>query len=141
MLALAVEPDAVRALLDRFADFEIELFDLLYALYPFNMVTYHDDWGTERDTFFSEKMMEEIVFAPTKRIIDNIRSKGVFFELHSCGNIKSVLPYMVELKADFLQIQRRAVNIPELKQMYGDKIGFNSGIEGLVPGKNMKPRN
>jgi hypothetical protein len=139
MLALAIEPEAVTDFLDRFADFEIALFDTINALYPLSMVTYHDDWGTERDTFFSEKMMEELVFAPTKKIIDHIKSKGVFIELHSCGNITRFLPYMIDLKADFLQIQRRAVDIPELKKKYGGKIGFNSGIEGLLPGETDSP--
>ncbi|SHI17516.1 Uroporphyrinogen decarboxylase (URO-D) [Sporobacter termitidis DSM 10068] len=134
MLALAMEPEAVRDFLERFADFEIELFELLYGLYPLDMVTYHDDWGTERDTFFSEKMLEEIVFPPTKRIIDHIRSRGVAFELHSCGNITRFLPYMVALQADFLQIQRRAVDIPAMKEKYGESIGFNTGIEGMAPG-------
>ena len=33
----------------------------------------------------------------------------------------------------FLQIQRRAVDIPALKEKYGDKIGFNVMIEDLQP--------
>lgn len=135
MLALAVEPEAVRDFLERFADFEIALFDLLISLYPMNMVTYHDDWGTERDTFFSERMMEKIILPPTKRIVDHVRGKGVAFELHSCGNITRFLPYMAELKPDFLQIQRRAVDIPAAKAKYGDRLGFNTGIEGMLPGR------
>jgi hypothetical protein len=130
MVALAVEPEAVRAFLNRFADFTIEYVDLLAGLYPVNMITYHDDWGTERDTFFGEKMMEEIVYAPTKRIVDHIKSKGILFEFHSCGNITRFIPYMIDLGMDFLQIQRRAVDIPAMKKRYGDKIGFNAFMEG-----------
>ena len=131
MLAFALEPEAVISFLNRYADFEIELFDKVNSLYPLDMVTYHDDWGTERNTFFSEEMFKDIVFAPTKKIIDHIRSKGVAFELHSCGNITRFIPYMLELEPDFLQLQRRAVDIPALKKGYGDKVGFNTGIEGL----------
>ena len=137
LLSMAEEPEAVRDLLSRYVEFEIELFDTINSLYPLNMVTYHDDWGTERDTFFSERMMEEIVFEPTKAIIDHIKSKGVAFELHSCGNIARFLPYMVELGADFLQIQRRAVDMPEMKKKFGDKIGFNAGIEGMPFGTSV----
>ena len=131
MLAMAMEPEAVRDFLMRFADFTIEYFDMLYELYPLNMVTYHDDWGTERDTFFSEKMMEEMVFEPSKKIVDHIKSKGVTFELHSCGNITRFIPYMIDMGVDFLQIQRRAVDIPAMKEKYGDRIGFDTGIENL----------
>jgi len=134
MIAMAEEPEAVRAFLDKFADFTIEFFDLLYSLYPINMITYHDDWGTERDTFFSEAMMEEMVLEPTKRIVQHIKSKGVAFELHSCGCVGRFLPYMVDMGIDFLQLQRRANDIPALKAKYGDKIGFNTGLEGFERG-------
>lgn len=135
MFALSLEPEAVRDFFEALADHMIELVDLLCSLYPVNLMTIHDDWGTEKDTFFGPKMMEELVFPPTKRIIDHIRSKGVHFMLHSCGNITRFIPYMIDMGAELLQIQRRAVNIPAMKLQYGNKIGFNSGVEGLVPGK------
>lgn len=136
LMAMAMEPEATADFLNRFADFEIELFDKLMSLYPIELITYHDDWGTEKDTFFSEKMLEEIVFTPTKRIIDHIKSKGVAFELHSCGNITRFLPYTIELGADFLQLQRRAVDLPSIKEKYGGKSGFSSGLEGFSPDKD-----
>jgi uroporphyrinogen-III decarboxylase len=135
---MAMEPEATRAFFDRYADFVIEFFDKIHGLYDLNMLTLHDDWGTERDTFFSEKMMEELVFEPTKRIIDHVKALGVVFELHSCGNITRFVPYMCQMGADLLQIQRRAVDIPKLKAQYGDKIGFNVSVEGLEAGQPME---
>ena len=134
MYALALEPEAVLGFFERFADHLIEVVDLVCSLYPVNFMTFHDDWGTEKDTFFSPKMMEELVLPPTKRMIDHIKSKGAAFMLHSCGNITRFIPYMIEMGVDYLQIQRRAVDIPAMKEKYGDKIGFNTGIEGIVPG-------
>ncbi|SHI12443.1 Uroporphyrinogen decarboxylase (URO-D) [Sporobacter termitidis DSM 10068] len=134
MFALSLEPEAVRAFFERLADHMIELVDLLCSLYPVNLMTIHDDWGTEKDTFFSPKMMEELVFEPTKRIISHVRGKGVHFMLHSCGNITRFIPYMIDMGAELLQIQRRAVDIPAMKIKYGGKIGFNTGMEGLEPG-------
>ncbi len=134
MFALSLEPDAVRAFFDRIAEHMIELVDLMCSLYPVNLMTIHDDWGTEKDTFFSPTMMEELVFEPTKRIIDHIKSKGVHFMLHSCGNITRFIPHMIDMGTELLQIQRRAVDIPAMKLKYGDRIGFNTAIEGMVPG-------
>ena len=134
MFALSLEPEAVRDFFERLADHMIELVDLLCRLYPVNLMTIHDDWGTEKDTFYSPDMMEDLVFEPTKRIIDHIKSKGVHFMLHSCGNITRFIPYMIDMGAEFLQIQRRAVDIPAMKEKYGDKIGFNTGFEEMEPG-------
>ena len=134
MLALAVEPEAVKDFFARFAKFMTDFFDYLDALYPIDFVTYHDDWGTERDTFFSEKMMEELVYEPTKTIIDHIKGRGKVFELHACGKIERFVPYMCSLGIDFLQIQRRANDMPMLKKKYGDRIGFHAPLEGMVMG-------
>ena len=131
MTALAIEPEACKDFFARFAKYMTDFFDMLDALYPIDFITYHDDWGTERDTFFSSKMMEELVYEPTKTIVDHIRGRGKVFELHSCGKIERFLPYMCDLNIDLLQIQRRANDMPMLKQKYGDRIGFNVGIEGL----------
>jgi hypothetical protein len=98
------------------------------------MVTLHDDWGTERDTFFSEKMLMELVYEPTKKLIDHVKSKGVAFELHTCGNVTRFIPYTIDLGVDILQLQRRAVDLPALKEKYGDKIGFCAPLEGMTPG-------
>ncbi len=138
MVALAVEPEAVRDFFEAYADFQIKFFDNLYERYPINMVTYHDDWGTERDTFFSEKMFEELVYEPTKRIVEHIRSKDIVFQLHSCGKIERFIPYIIDMGIDFIQIQSRANDVKMYKEKFGDKLGLNSyGIIGIVPGSNM----
>lgn len=138
MMALAIEPEAVQDFFEAYADFQIKFFDNLYKRYPINMVTYHDDWGTERDTFFSEKMFDELVYAPTKRIVDHIKSKDIIFQLHSCGKIERFLPQMIDIGFDFIQIQSRANDIKMYKEKYGDKIGFNSySVIDLIPGSNL----
>ncbi|MCF0142631.1 MAG: hypothetical protein HUJ75_04565, partial [Parasporobacterium sp.] len=125
LVTLVEEPEAVKDFLEAFVDFTIGLFDKLTEYVPIDMITYHDDWGTERDTFFSPKMMEEIVFDPTKRLFDHFKSKDVCIELHSCGKIERFVPYMIDLGVDFMQIQARANDMKMLKEKYGDKIGFN----------------
>ena len=134
MIAMADEPEACRAFFDRFAEWEIEQFDIIAEHYPVNLVTYHDDWGTERDTFFSEKMMEAMVLEPTRKIVSHIKDRGVYFELHSCGAITRFLPYMIDMHIDLLQIQRRANDIPQMKREAGDKIGFCCFTEGIEMG-------
>jgi hypothetical protein len=135
MIALAMEPEEVRAFLEAFVDFEIRAIGKLLEYLPIDMITYHDDWGTERDTFFSEAMMEDIVFPPTKRLFDFIHSKDICVEHHCCGNIKRFVPYMIKTGADFVQIQARANDMPAFKKKYGKDIGFNAFVTPKGPGK------
>ena len=131
MIAMAEEPEAVRDFLMAFAEFTRDRYLKMTGIAKVDFVTFHDDWGTERDTFFSPAMMEEIVFEPTKIIIDAIKASGAVFQLHSCGRIERFVPYMIDLGIDFIQLQRRANDVPMLKEKYGDRIGFNTGLEGV----------
>jgi uroporphyrinogen-III decarboxylase len=133
MEAMALEPEAVRDFFGAFVDNLIERYDIFKEYYPdINVVGYNDDWGNERSTFFSAAYFESMVYEPTKKLIDHIKASGdVCFELHSCGKIESFVPYMIDIGADILQIQRRANDIPVLKEKYGDKIGFCCHIEGI----------
>ena len=133
--AMFVEPEASRAFFDRFADWMIWWIDTLSALYPVDMFTVHDDWGTEKDAFFSPAMMESLLFEPTKRIIDHVHGLGKLYEFHNCGRVEKFMDAFCALGPDFMQLQRRVNDTPKYKQLYGDRLGFNTGIEGLEPGK------
>jgi len=135
MMALAEEPEACKDFFWRFAQYMIDYFDYLNELYPIDYVTYHDDWGTERDTFFSERMMEELVYEPTKKIVDHIKSKDKIFELHSCGRIERFFPYIADLNIDLVWMQSRANDMQMLKAKYGDKVGFVVPLDDFVPGE------
>ncbi|MDR2606722.1 MAG: hypothetical protein LBC38_05520 [Oscillospiraceae bacterium] len=124
MIAMAMEPKAVSDFLEAFVDSEIELVDELLKYLPIDFITYHDDWGTERDTFFGEQMMEDIVFKPTLRLFEHIRSKNIVIQQHSCGRIKRFMPYFIKLGVDFLQIQERPNDFAAYKREYGRDIGI-----------------
>ena len=134
--AMFVEPEASRAFFDRFADWMIWWIDTLSGLYPVDMFTVHDDWGTEKDAFFSPDMMEELLYEPTKRIIDHVHGLGKLYQFHCCGRVDKFLPAFCTLGADFMQLQRRVNDTPQYKARYGKYLGFNTGLEGFVPGKD-----
>ncbi len=128
MIAMATEPEAVRDFLEAFVDYKSGLVDKLCEYLPIDFITYHDDWGTERDTFFGESMMESMVLEPTKRMFGHIKSKGIIVQHHCCGRIERFVPYMIETGSDFLQIQDRANDVASYKKRWGDKIGFEVNI-------------
>ena len=109
--------------------------DTLSALYPVDMFTVHDDWGTEKDAFFSPDMMEQLLFEPTKRIIDHVHGLGKLYQFHCCGRVDKFLDAFCALGPDFMQLQRRVNDTPEYKRRCGAHLGFNTGIEGMEPGR------
>ncbi len=125
MIALMEEPEAVKDFFWAYSKFTVDYYKKMTQLVKLDFVNYHDDFGTERDTFFSEKIMEDLVYEPTKYLVDTLKNDGASVQLHSCGKIERFVPYMVDLGINFLQIQDRANDMLMLKDKYGDKIGFN----------------
>ena len=93
MLALAEEPDACREFMCELSRFHCEMLDKIGKSFPTDMIMYHDDWGTERDAFFSEKMMDEIVYEPNPRSSSGMsgRQRRRRCSFHTCGCIKRFL--------------------------------------------------
>jgi hypothetical protein len=125
MLALAEEPDACREFMAELSRFHCEMLDKISKYFPTDMIMYHDDWGTERDAFFGEKMMDEIVYEPSEIIFKHVKARGIAMLFHTCGCVKRFIPHMVTLGADFLQLQVRANEVKAYKEQYGDKLGFD----------------
>ena len=142
MLAMAEEPEAVRDLIAAINDNIIQRFDEIKKHYPsVNLITYHDDWGNEKSTFFSAAYLETMIYDATKKLIDHVHASGdLCFQLHSCGKIEAFVPHMIDMGVDMLQIQRRANNMPMLKEKYGDRIGMGCGLEGVELGGPALPK-
>ncbi|MBR0402142.1 MAG: hypothetical protein IJH73_06495 [Lachnospiraceae bacterium] len=132
MLSFVTEPEACRDFCLAFADYLTAAIDMICKYLPIGCMTYHDDWGTERDTFFSPAQMEEIVFDASAKVFGRIKRNGRMI-FHSCGKIERFMPYICELGPDFLQIQERANDFAMLKREYGDRVGFNNFV-GQQPG-------
>ena len=128
MADLIEEPEAVCDFLDAFAEWEMSIIDRICKYIPVDYMTYHDDWGSERDSFFSSAIMDSIVFKPTKKIFDHMHKYGITVQLHSCGKIERFLPNMIDMGVNVLQIQARANDFKAYKEKFGDKLALEVGV-------------
>ncbi|MDR2487841.1 MAG: hypothetical protein LBD12_07730 [Clostridiales Family XIII bacterium] len=121
LVDLISEPDACRSFFEAMADFAIDVFRRLNAVYHYDYFYYHDDWGTARAPFFSLELFEKTLLPPTIRIFKAIKDEGVLAMSHNCGLINDFIPYIVdEIGADALEIQ--PINdIPKILSDFGDR--------------------
>ncbi len=122
LCALLTDPEEVAEFFDALADYKCRLIDYLAIYYKPDVICYHDDWGTQRGLFFSPETWRSLLKEPTKRIVEHVHSKGIKFDLHSCGMIRDIVPEIVDdLHVDALNIM--AINdIPALKKITGTKV-------------------
>ncbi len=77
----------VAAFFDKLTDFYITIFAKAIDTFPYiDAFFIHDDWGSQKETFFAPELAEKMIVPYMKRLTDYLHSRGKFCELHSCGN-------------------------------------------------------
>jgi hypothetical protein len=116
------QKDAVKRFFDKLSDLYICMIEKFTACFPqVDIYTIHDDWGSQKDTFFSPAIVAEMIVPSIRRVTDFIHSKGKFADLHCCGsNIKQV-PNMIAAGVDSWTPQTMN-DIEKIYDLYGDRL-------------------
>ena len=132
---LAEEPEDAIGYANAMADFKIKHIDKVIDEWGHvDFFALSDDWGTQRAPFISPAMWERIFYRPTKRIADHIRKRGYYVNVHSCGKIDELAPYIATF-ADLWEGQSMN-DIAALKKKLGDRLAFTIHLD---PGIIMNP--
>ncbi len=82
----------------------------------------HDDWGSQREPFFSDTIARELFLPHMKKLVSHVHDKGLFCSIHSCGHIEDRVPVFIDAGIDAWELQGNANNVPKLYEEYGDQI-------------------
>jgi uroporphyrinogen decarboxylase len=126
------EPERVGRLLDMIVDFKVRQCEELHRRFGDRIhgLFVADDWGTQAGPFVSEKLFGEF-FAPRYRtIFDAIHGCGWHVILHSCGRINRLVPTLIELGVDVLNMQQsRSYGLVEFGEQFRGKVCFLATVD------------
>ncbi|MCD8154975.1 MAG: methyltransferase [Clostridiales bacterium] len=106
------------------ADLYIRIIGHVKENFPVDILQLHDDWGSQMAPFFSLDVVREMIVPHLKKVVDFCHEKGMFFDLHSCGMNKKLVPAMIEAGVDSWQPQ--IINDTwDICRTYGDQIIIN----------------
>ncbi|MDR3121997.1 MAG: hypothetical protein LBU58_11805 [Clostridiales bacterium] len=134
LIAMLEYPDWVRGMFDTFLDRSIAQFEMIWDEgYRFDSVFWYDDMGYKDRTFFSNDLYAELLQPVHKRAIDWAHNHGIKAHLHSCGDIMTRVPQLVEIGLDALNpIEIKAgMDLGGLKRDYGKKLVLHGGADAL----------
>lgn len=84
---------AVSAFMNKCADECFKIFDRFLAAFPtIEMISLHDDWGSQRAPFFSVATAKEMLSPVLRRMREYCSSRNIIFQLHSCGKNEMLVP-------------------------------------------------
>jgi hypothetical protein len=116
------QKDAVKDLFYKLSDLYIRILDKYVTYFPaIEVYCIHDDWGSQKETFFSPEVVAELIVGPMKKVTDFLHSKGKYCDLHSCGQILKQVPNMLAAGWDSWNPQPMN-DFEKIFELYGDKI-------------------
>ncbi|MCL2227664.1 MAG: methyltransferase [Oscillospiraceae bacterium] len=116
------QQDAVKALFDKLSDLYVRIFEKYVTHFPdVHAFFIHDDWGSQKETFFSPALCEEMIVPYMKRVTDFLHSKGKMCILHSCGQLLKQVPNIIAAGWDAWGPQLMN-DTHKIYELYGDKL-------------------
>ncbi len=120
----------IRRISDFFTEYHRRCFEAARGLIDITEVT--DDWGSQKGLLTSPTIFEEFYRTPTQRAIDLAKSYGIIVFHHDDGDMRPLLPALVEMGIDVLNpLQWRCGDwdLAALKAEFGDRICFHGGVD------------
>lgn len=130
IMAMADEDyqEDVIKLFDKLSDLYIKVVDKVAEYFPqVDAICCHDDWGSQKETFFSPALVEKVIVPAMKKVTDRIHEKGMYAELHSCGQIYKQVPNIIKAGWDYWNPQPMN-DTEKIYDEYGDKL-----VIGVIP--------
>jgi len=98
--------DAIYDLVGQLYDVGIACCKKIFEFFPYvDGITFHDDWGTQKDPFFSEEAARNVFLPHMKRFCDFIHENGRYVEIHSCGHTEARVGVFIDAGIDTWQMQ------------------------------------
>jgi len=130
---LLAEPERCIPFIEKLLEKKCEYYDNIFEVYGglIDSTAEPDDFGTQRGTFVSPKLIRQMMMPCHKRLNAHIKSKqNVKTMLHTCGSVYDIIPDIIGAGYDILNpVQITAMNMePErLKREFGKQLTFWGG--------------
>ncbi|HEY3379411.1 MAG TPA: uroporphyrinogen decarboxylase family protein [Armatimonadota bacterium] len=133
-MKMYTDPEVVHAVTRRVVDFYLatnrrlfsEESDLVDAFF------FGNDFGTQEDLLISPELFKEFVLPYFKELIALAKSFGKPTQLHSCGAIAKVIPWLIDAGMDALhplQAKAKGMDAVSLARDFKGKIVFVGGVD------------
>jgi uroporphyrinogen decarboxylase len=134
LVFMAEDPGFIKEMIDVNSDLILETVAMMKKEgFDFDGVWVFNDMGYRNSSLFSPRMYREIIGPSDRRRNDAFHEMGMQTILHSCGQVKGLIPDLVDCGFDCLQpLEVKAgMDLYELKPKYGDRVALFGGINTM----------
>ena len=128
LMDMAERTEWVEQLFDRIVEIQLRLAQRFIAACV-DGGYFGDDYGAQRSMLFSPRTWRKLIKPRLARMFSAFTDAGLPVLLHSDGDIKAILPDLVEIGLTTLNpVQPEVLDHAWLAREYGDKLSFYGGI-------------
>jgi len=101
-----------------------------------------DDMATQLDLMISPETFREYYLPWYKKLFSLVKQYGCKVFFHICGNANRIIPDLIDSGVDILdpvQVSAREMDLPTLKERFGNHLCFHGGIDVQTMMPKMKP--
>ena len=126
---IAGNPEFAQRLLDDIIRKNMVMLENIVGCPDIDGILLGSDWGTQSNMIMSPKTWRKMIAPGEQKEYDLLKKFGKDIFIHSCGDIKRIMPDLVQMGVDALNpVQPECMDIYELKAQYGNRITFWGGI-------------
>jgi uroporphyrinogen decarboxylase len=137
LLSMSEDPAWIEEMIMTFTEHIMVMCELMTQHgFTFDGAFIYNDMGYKNGLLFSPDTYMKTHYRGDKTLYTYFHSKGMKNILHSCGNVKELIPILIDTGLDCLQpLEVKAeMDIVELKKTYGDRLAFMGGIDTRLIG-------
>jgi uroporphyrinogen decarboxylase len=130
MEASYLQPEGLEILLDRLADLIVMIIRQWGQLGEVHGFMTWDDWGLQKSLQMKVETFRQFYKPRYARLVKAAQESGMHFIWHNCGQIMDMIPDMIEIGVDVLQLdQPRLMNNQILSEKFGGRICFWNTVD------------
>jgi len=128
LVAMATGDPLADVLLDRILEWNLAVLDRVLT-HDFDIMHFGDDWGQQHGLIMGPGHWRRFIRPRVARMYAACRDAGKIVSIHSCGDIKEILPDLVEIGVNvFNPFQPEVIDPRWAKREFGDRLCFWGGV-------------
>jgi uroporphyrinogen decarboxylase len=128
MLDLAEGRPEAAHLRDRIVDFMLRKVERWLG-FPVDGFQFRDDWGTQQALMIAPDLWRAFYKPAYRRLFAAVRSAGKHVFFHSDGQIRAIIPDLIEIGAQAINPQVRVVGHDYLRREHGGRVCFVGDVD------------
>lgn len=130
MLALYTQRPQLERLIDKLTDTTIDVVQAYADMGGVHGFMTWEDWGLQTTLQIRPEQWREVFKPRYARIVEATHAAGMHYIFHCCGQIMDIIPDLIEIGMDVLQIdQPRLLSADRLASEFGGKICFWNTVD------------